>query len=329
MQATSPASSAARSPCARSTTRSGGWRRRRAPVFITGESGTGKEVCAEAIHRAAGAGERPFIAINCSAIPRDLMESEIFGHVRGAFTGASAEPAGAAELANGGTLFLDEIAEMDLALQAKLLRFVQTGTHPAGRRQRAEAGRCPLHLRHQPRSLRRGRGRPLPRRPLLPAARPPASTCRPLRERRRGRPAARRSPSSRRFAAEEGRTFRGFEPEAAELILAYPWPGNVRQLENVDPPDRRPSRWRRRHGGDAARRRSAASANSRRQSPTTRAASGSGPGHHPRSGSRSGGSSRRRSPPSAATSGAPPRRSKSARRPSTASARPGPSELSA
>src|SRR5581483_6616237 len=99
----------------------------KAPVFITGESGTGKELAAEAIHNQSG-GERPFIAINCSAIPRELMESEIFGHVRGAFTGASENRTGAAELADGGTLFLDEIAEMDLALQAKLLRFVQTGT---------------------------------------------------------------------------------------------------------------------------------------------------------------------------------------------------------
>ena len=100
----------------------------RAPVFITGESGTGKEVCAEAIHQIGASPGRPFVAINCSAIPKDLMESEIFGHVRGAFTGAVDQRPGAAEIADGGTLFLDEIAEMDLGLQAKLLRFVQTGT---------------------------------------------------------------------------------------------------------------------------------------------------------------------------------------------------------
>src|SRR5690606_35667197 len=100
----------------------------RAPVFLTGESGTGKEVCAEAIHAGSGRAGKPFIAINCSAIPKDLMESEIFGHVRGAFTGATDNRAGAAELADGGTLFLDEIAEMDRGLQAKLLRFLQTGT---------------------------------------------------------------------------------------------------------------------------------------------------------------------------------------------------------
>lgn len=100
----------------------------KASVFITGESGTGKEVCAEAIHAASKRGENPFIAINCAAIPKDLIESELFGHVKGAFTGASTDRQGAAELADGGTLFLDELCEMDLDLQTKLLRFIQTGT---------------------------------------------------------------------------------------------------------------------------------------------------------------------------------------------------------
>ncbi|MCS6758178.1 MAG: sigma 54-interacting transcriptional regulator [Candidatus Devosia euplotis] len=97
-------------------------------VFITGESGTGKDVCAEAL-RAQGrrAGKR-LVAINCAAITRDLMESELFGVARGAFTGAHEDRKGAAELADGGTLFLDEIGEMDLSLQSKLLRFLQTGT---------------------------------------------------------------------------------------------------------------------------------------------------------------------------------------------------------
>src|SRR5690606_13960220 len=100
----------------------------KAPVFVTGESGTGKEVCAEAVHACSPRAGGPFIALNCSAIPRELMESEIFGHMKGAFTGAHEDRPGAAELAHGGTLFLDEICEMDLALQAKLLRFAQTGT---------------------------------------------------------------------------------------------------------------------------------------------------------------------------------------------------------
>jgi len=100
----------------------------KATVFITGESGTGKEVCAEAIHAQGTRAEQPFIAINCAAIPRDLMESEIFGHIKGAFTGAFSDRQGAAAQAHGGSLFLDEICEMDMDLQTKLLRFVQTGT---------------------------------------------------------------------------------------------------------------------------------------------------------------------------------------------------------
>src|SRR4051794_36669615 len=99
----------------------------RAAVFVTGESGTGKEVCAQAIHRASPRRDKPFVAINCSAMPRDLVEAEVFGHVKGAFTGAVSSRAGAALQARGGTLFLDEICEMDVSLQAKLLRFLQTG----------------------------------------------------------------------------------------------------------------------------------------------------------------------------------------------------------
>jgi two-component system repressor protein LuxO len=201
-------------------------------VFITGDSGTGKELCAEAVHEAADAGgTRPFIAINCSAIPKDLMESEIFGHVRGAFTGASEARAGAAALADGGTLFLDEIAEMDLGLQAKLLRFVQTGTirrvggstldHVDVRivcatnrdpMAEVEAGRFRADLYYRlhvlpidlPTLAERGEDVLLIARALLA-----------------------------RFAAEEGRAFARFDDEAERLILAHAWPGNVRQLANV------------------------------------------------------------------------------------------------
>src|SRR5690606_28942815 len=99
-----------------------------APVFITAESGTGKEVSAEALHCRSPRAGKPFIALNAGAIPRELMESELFGAVRGAYTGATEDRMGAVELADGGTLFLDEIGEMDLSLQAKLLRFLQTST---------------------------------------------------------------------------------------------------------------------------------------------------------------------------------------------------------
>ncbi|HSO47357.1 MAG TPA: sigma-54 dependent transcriptional regulator, partial [Rhizobiaceae bacterium] len=101
--------------------------RSNASVFITGESGTGKEVCAAALHAESARAGKPFVAINCAAIPRDLMESEIFGHVAGAFTGATTDRAGAAELADGGTILFDEICEMDINLQAKLLRLLQSG----------------------------------------------------------------------------------------------------------------------------------------------------------------------------------------------------------
>ena len=102
--------------------------RSKATIFITGESGTGKEVCADAIHQKGPRAKKPFIAINCGAIPEDLLESELFGHLKGSFTGAITDRVGAVQAANGGTLFLDEICEMELKLQVKLLRFLQTGT---------------------------------------------------------------------------------------------------------------------------------------------------------------------------------------------------------
>ncbi|MEM6906499.1 MAG: sigma-54 dependent transcriptional regulator, partial [Pseudomonadota bacterium] len=103
-----------------------------ATVFIMGESGTGKELCAEAIH-ALSQRRGPFVPLNCGAIPRDLLESEVFGHLKGSFTGAIADKVGAAKAANKGTLFLDEVCEMDLALQTKLLRFLQSSTvQPVG-----------------------------------------------------------------------------------------------------------------------------------------------------------------------------------------------------
>ncbi|MEK9868448.1 MAG: sigma-54 dependent transcriptional regulator, partial [Gammaproteobacteria bacterium] len=99
----------------------------KATAFIVGESGTGKELTASAIHQMSPRADKAFHAINCGAIPRDLMESELFGHVKGAFTGATSQRDGAASIANGGTLFLDEICEMDIELQKKMLRFIQTG----------------------------------------------------------------------------------------------------------------------------------------------------------------------------------------------------------
>src|SRR5690606_2947613 len=104
-----------------------------ATVFITGESGTGKELAALAVHSRSARAGGPFIALNCGAIPPDLLESEVFGHMKGSFPGASSDKPGAAAAADGGTLFLDEICEMALPLQTKLLRFLQTSTiQPVG-----------------------------------------------------------------------------------------------------------------------------------------------------------------------------------------------------
>ncbi len=203
----------------------------KAPVFITGESGTGKELVADAIHAHAGDGERPFVAINCSAIPRDLMESEIFGHVRGAFTGAADGRIGAAEFADGGTLFLDELAEMDFALQAKLLRFVQTGTfrRVGGSEVTRVAVRIVSATNRDPLTeVGAGRLRAdlFYRLHVLPIH------LAPLRERAEDiAPLA--EAFLARFAAEEGRRFTGFDNDAMRLLQDYGWPGNVRELANV------------------------------------------------------------------------------------------------
>ncbi len=123
----------------------------KANVFIEGENGTGKEMAALAIHNTSPRRTKPFVPINCAAIPHDLMESMIFGHVKGAFTGAVSDQMGAAKAAQGGTLFLDEICEMPLDLQAKLLRFAQTGEiQPVGSG-RTGVCRCAHYFRDQSR----------------------------------------------------------------------------------------------------------------------------------------------------------------------------------
>ncbi len=203
----------------------------KATVFISGESGTGKEVCAEAIHQKSPRASKPFVALNCGAIPKDLMESEIFGHVKGAFTGAIAERDGAATRANGGTLFLDEVCELDLSLQTKLLRFVQTGTFQKVGGESTEAvdvrflcatNRDPLA------EVAAGRFREdlFYRLHVIPIHMPP------LRERGRDVPLIARK-YLEAYAAEEGKRFTRFEPECEAVLAAYPWPGNVRELQNV------------------------------------------------------------------------------------------------
>lgn len=203
----------------------------RAPVFITGESGSGKELAAEAIHARSGRGAKPFIALNCGAIPRELMESEVFGHVRGAFTGASEDRAGAVEAAEGGTLFLDEIGEMELALQAKLLRVLQTGEFRRVGEARARRSDvrivCATHRDPQA-EVAAGRFRQdlFYRLHVLPIRLPP------LRERGEDI-AALANAFLERFSAEEGRGFRRFSDAAMARLQSHDWPGNVRELQNV------------------------------------------------------------------------------------------------
>ena len=202
-----------------------------ATVFITGESGTGKEVCAQAVHRASPRRDRPFIAINCAAIPKDLMESEVFGHVKGAFTGAVSDRPGAASLANGGTLFLDEICEMDPLLQGKLLRFVQTGsfTPVGGSRVETVNVRFICATNRDPlREVREGRFREdlYYRLHVIPIFLPP------LRDRGGDCLDIARSLLAE-YAKQEGKGFKSLAPETERIIATYDWPGNVRQLQNV------------------------------------------------------------------------------------------------
>ncbi|MEJ8473565.1 sigma-54 dependent transcriptional regulator [Roseibium sp. H3510] len=202
-----------------------------APVFITGESGTGKELCANAIHNLSDRRDERIVTINCAAIPKDLIESEIFGYVRGAFTGATDNRAGAAEQADGGTLFLDEIGEMDISLQSKLLRFLQTGTFQrlGDTNSRQVDARIICATNRNPLAeIAAGRFREdlYYRLHVLPVQLPP------LRDRRDDIMDL-ANVFLQRFAGEEGRSFKGFDADAEARLLAYNWPGNVRQLENT------------------------------------------------------------------------------------------------
>ena len=202
-----------------------------ATVFITGESGTGKELCAEAVHQLSPRKEAPFIALNCAAIPKDLMESEIFGHVKGAFTGALSEREGAAALADGGTLFLDELCEMDLDLQSKILRFIQSGTFQkvgSSKQEKVNVRFVCATNRDPLAEVREGRFREdlYYRLHVIPIALPP------LRD--RGKDIVEiASQFLTVISKEETKNFKRFNKAAEQLMLSYPWPGNVRELENV------------------------------------------------------------------------------------------------
>ncbi len=202
-----------------------------ATVFITGESGTGKELCALAVHGSSPRAKGPFIALNCGAIPHDLLESEVFGHVKGSFTGAISDRPGAATAADGGTLFLDEICEMAPALQTKLLRFLQTSTVlPVGatKPQKVNVRIICATNRDPLDAVRRGQFREdlYYRLFVVPIHMPP------LRE--RGGDVIEIAESALlQFAREEGRRFDGLSREVVDLFRRLPWPGNVRQVLNV------------------------------------------------------------------------------------------------
>ena len=202
-----------------------------ATVFITGESGVGKELCAQAVHAASARSTGPFIALNCGAIPADLLESEVFGHLKGSFTGAISDKTGAVGAADGGTLFLDELCEMDVRLQTKLLRFLETATiTPVGatRPQSIDVRIICATNRDPQAEVAAGRFREdlYYRLFVLPVEVPPL--------RSRGADVLEIAESLlHQFAAEEGKTFTGFSIDAKRSLLAAQWPGNVRELRNV------------------------------------------------------------------------------------------------
>jgi len=202
-----------------------------ATVFITGDSGTGKELCALAVHAGSSRASGPFIALNCGAIPQDLLESEVFGHMKGSFTGAISDKPGAAAAADGGTLFLDEICEMAPPLQTKLLRFLQTSTVlPVGAtRPRKVNVRIVCATNRDPQeAVRAGQFREdlYYRLFVVPIHMPP------LRD--RGDDVIEiASAALARISSEEGRQFDGLDPEVRDLFGRLPWPGNVRQVLNV------------------------------------------------------------------------------------------------
>lgn len=202
-----------------------------ASVFINGESGTGKEVCAEAIHLESERRNKPFIALNCAAIPKDLLESEIFGHVKGSFTGATTDRKGAAMMADGGTLFLDELCEMELEMQKKLLRFLQTSKiTPLGSNKEYKVNirilcatnKDPLH------EVEMGNFREdlYYRVHVIPINMPA------LRE-RDDDIILLATHFLKEFSKTDNRDFIGFSKESKQALKSYHWPGNVRELQNI------------------------------------------------------------------------------------------------
>ena len=202
-----------------------------ASILIHGESGTGKELLARAIHRASPRRDKPFVAVNCGAIPADLLESELFGHARGAFTGAVQAHKGLFQAADGGTLLLDEIGDMPLPLQVKLLRVLQEGeVRPVGSTQAIPVDVRVISATHRDLDAHRDSGQfreDLYYRLNVVSLRLPS-----LAERREDIPAL-ASHFLRRLAERYRKPAPTLAPDAMALLVAAPWPGNVRQLLNL------------------------------------------------------------------------------------------------
>jgi transcriptional regulator with GAF, ATPase, and Fis domain len=205
--------------------------RSRATVLLTGESGTGKELVAKAIHCNSDRGSKAFVRLSCASLPETLLESELFGHEKGAFTGAVGRKEGRFELADGGTIFLDEVGEIPLGLQVKLLRVLQE------REFERLGGKTTLKVdvrvvaatnRNLAREVREGRFREdlYYRLNVVPIHLPP------LRERREDI-ALLAHHFLRRFCGENQKEIKGFSREALPVLTRYDWPGNVRELENA------------------------------------------------------------------------------------------------
>jgi DNA-binding NtrC family response regulator len=202
-----------------------------ASMFIIGESGTGKELVARAIHDRSPRKKGPFVAINCAAFPREILENELFGHEKGAFTGALNEKPGCFEMADGGTLFLDEIAEMEPDIQVKLLRALEQRCFRrlGGKKEITVDIRVVSATNKQiQKAIDNGELREdlYHRLAVIPLVLPP------LRE-RRGDVRVLAEAFLRRFSEENGKKITSFSPEAIEFINEYRWPGNVRELKNA------------------------------------------------------------------------------------------------
>ncbi len=203
-----------------------------AKVLITGESGVGKELVAHAIHARSARGGRPMVAMNCAGLPETLLESELFGHVKGSFTGAYRDTQGKLELADGGTMFLDEVAEMTLRMQGLLLRFMETGEIQKVGADRA-VGRVNVRvIAATNRNLRDRITEGTFREDLFYRLNVVELTVPPLRARREDIPGL-IDHFLEQFTRSNVTSVQHISPEATKILTEYAWPGNVRELENV------------------------------------------------------------------------------------------------